>query len=36
MTYTKAQLQELIRLSTALGYWDDVRHWKAELAKLEA
>lgn len=32
----RAQLLEAIRLATALGFWDDVAHWKSELAKLDA
>lgn len=25
---------ELIKLATALGYWDDVEHWQAAKAEL--
>lgn len=32
----RGQLVEAVRLATLLGFWDDVEHWKAELAKLDA
>lgn len=32
----RAQILEAIRLATLLGFWDDVAHWEAELAKLDA
>lgn len=33
--YTKAQLQELLRMAKQLGFQDDIDHWTAELKKLE-
>lgn len=36
MTYTKAELQQLLAGAKALGFQDDVDHWTAELKKLEA
>lgn len=36
MTYTKAQLKQLLAGAKALGFQDDVEHWTAELKKLEA
>jgi len=35
MAQTKEQLEKLLELSTKLGIWDDVIHWKSELRKLE-
>lgn len=35
MSYTKAQLLQLIAGAKALGFQDDVDHWTAELKKLE-
>lgn len=34
MTYTKAQLKQLLAMATALGFEDDIQHWKSELEKL--
>lgn len=35
MAHTKAQIKELLRLATLLGFQDDIDHWTAELKKLE-
>ncbi len=35
MSYTIAQLDEMIRLARQLGFSDDVAHWEAEKAKLK-
>lgn len=35
MGYSRLQLKELIRLAKELGFFDDVKHWEAELAKLD-
>lgn len=36
MQYSASTLRSLIRDATTLGFNDDVAHWTAELAKLEA
>lgn len=33
--YSRAQLKELIEKAAQLGFWEDVMHWKSELAKME-
>lgn len=35
MSYSAAQLRELLRLARELGFQDDVAHWTSELNKLE-
>jgi hypothetical protein len=33
--YTVAQMRHLLSLAEELGFWDDVQHWKAEIARAE-
>ncbi len=35
MEYNRLQLQNLIQQASNLGFYDDVRHWKKELEKLD-
>lgn len=34
-TYSLPQLRELLRLSLALGFMDDVRHWRGKIREAE-